>query len=104
MNKELFLQLIENNCDCKQACLDTAVNRGLQKAKNDRVDTRKILMLAFAFVLTFSMCFTLNTKPLKMAVDDYYLNWNKKMSGNIEILDDYLVEKISNIKKHLGGK
>jgi len=104
MNKELFLQLIENNCDCKQDYLDTAVNRGLQKAKNDRVDIKKILALAVAFVLTFSMCFTLNTKLLKMAVDDYYLNWNKTMSGNIEILDDYLVEKISNIKKHLGGK
>jgi len=104
MNKELFLQLIENNCDCKQDRLDTAVNRGLQKAKNDRVDTKKILTLAFAFVITFSMCFTLNTRPLKMAVDGYYLNWNKTMSGNIEILNDYLVEITSNIKKHLGGK
>jgi len=103
MNKELFLQLIENNCNCKHDCLDTAVNRGLQKAKNDRVDTKKMLTLAFAFVLTFSMCFIVNTKTLKMAVDDYYLNWNKTMSGNIEILDDYLIEKINNIKKHLGG-
>ena len=104
MNKELFLQLIESDCDCKQGCLDTAVNRGLQKATNDRIDTKKILTLAFAFILTFSMCFTLNTRPLKMAVDGYYLNWNKTMSGNIEILDDYLVEITSNIKKHLGGK
>ncbi|MDR0464364.1 MAG: hypothetical protein LBG94_04505 [Treponema sp.] len=104
MNKELFLQLIENNCDCKQDCLDTAINRGLQKAKNDRVDTKKILTLAVAFVLTFSMCFTVNTRPLKMAVDGYYVNWNKTMSGNIEILNDYLVEMTSNIKKHLGGK
>ena len=103
MNKELFLQLVENNCNCKQDCLDTAVNRGFKRAVDDRVDTKKILTLAVAFVLTFSMCFTLSTKPLKMAVDNYYLNWNKTMSGNIEILDDYLIEKINNIKKHLGG-
>jgi len=103
MNKELFLQLVENNCNCKQDRLDTAVNRGFKRAVDDRVDTKKILTLAVAFVLTFAMCFTVNTRSLKMAVEGYYLNWNKTMSGNIEILDDYLVEKISNIKKHLGG-
>jgi len=104
MNKELFLQLVENNCDSKQDRLDIAINKGLQRARNDRVDTRKILTLAVAFVLTFSMCFTVNTRPLKMAVEGYYLNWNKTMSGNIEILDSYLVNITSNIKKHLGGK
>jgi len=103
MNKELFLQLIENNCDCKQDCLDIAINRGLQKAKNDRVDTKKILTLAVAFILTFSMCFIVSIRPVKTAVEGYYLNWNKSMSGNIEILDSYLVKITSNIEKHLGG-
>jgi hypothetical protein len=103
MNKERFLQLIESDCNCNQDCLEIAVNRGYKRALDDRVDIKKILTLAVAFVLTFSMCFTVNTQPLKTAVDNYYLNWNKTMSGNIEILDDYLVEKISNIKKHLGG-
>jgi len=103
MNKELFLQLIENNCGYKQDHLDIAINKGLQKARNDRIDARKILMLTFAFVLTFSMCFIVNTRPLKMAIEDYYLNWNKTKASNIEILDSYLVEKISNIEKHLGG-
>jgi len=104
MNKERFLQLIESDCDCNQDCLEIAVNRGFKRAVDDRVDIKKILTLAVAFVLTFSMCFAVNTKPLKTVVESYYLNWNKTMSGNIEILDDYLVEKTSNIKKHLGGK
>ena len=103
MNKELFLQFVENNCNCKQDRLDIAINKGLQKAKNDRVDTRKILMLAFAFVLTFSMCFTVSIRPVKTAVEGYYLNWNKSMSGNIEIFDSYLVNITNNIVKHLGG-
>ena len=103
MNKDLFFQLIENNCDCKQDRLDFAVNKGLQKAINGRVDFKKILMLTAAFVLTFSMCFTVNIRPLKVAVEVYYMNWNKTMSGNMEILDGYMVNATSNIKKHLGG-
>jgi len=104
MNKELFLQLVESDCNCNQDSLEIAVDRGFKRAVDDRVDTKKILTLAFAFVFTFAMCFTVNTRPLKMAVEGYYLNWNKTMLGNIEIFDSYLVEKTNNIKKHLGGK
>jgi len=103
MNKELFLQLVDNNCDCKQESLDIAINRGLQRAKNDRVDAKKILSLTVAFVLTISLCFTVNLKPLKMVMEDYYLNWNKSMSDKIKILDGYIVNIASNIEKHLGG-
>ena len=104
MNKELFLQLIENNCDCKQDRLDIAVSRGLQRAVNYKIDAKKILILAVALVLAFSMCFTVNIRPVKTAVDGYYLNRNKTMSGNIKILDCYLVNIAGNIEKHLGGK
>jgi len=104
MNKDSFLRYVETDCDCEQDRLDTAVNRGLQRAIDDRVDAKKILMLTAVFVLTLSMCFTVNIRPLKMAVEEYYLNWNKTMSGNIEILDGYIVNLTDNIKKHLGGK
>ena len=104
MTKELFLQLIEKNCDCKQDRLDIAVSRGFQKAINDRVDTKKILMLAAAFVLTFAICFTVNIRPVRTAVEGYYLNWNKTMSGNMKILDSYLANITGNLEKHLGGK
>ena len=103
MNKEQFLQLIESDCNCNQDCLEIAVNRGFKRAVDDKVDTKKILTLAFAFVITFSMCFIVSIRPVKTAVEGYYLNWNKSKASNIEILDDYLVEKISNIEKHLGG-
>jgi len=103
MDKNLFLRYVEIDCDCEQKCLDIAVNRGFTRAVDDKVDTKKILTLATAFVLTFLMCFTVNIRPVKMAVEGYYLNWNKSMSGNIEILDSYLVNISSNIEKHLGG-
>ena len=103
MNKEQFLQLIESDCNCNQDCLEIAVNRGFKRAVDDKVDIKKILTLAVAFVITFSMCFIVSIRPVKTAVEGYYLNWNKSMSGNIEIFDSYLVNITNNIEKHLGG-
>ena len=99
-----FLRYVEETRDCEQNSLDIAVNRGIRMAGNDRFDARKLIKLAAACVFSFVMFIAVNSEPIRMAVDVYYLNWNKTMSGNIEILDDYLVEKTSNIKKHLGGK
>jgi len=104
MNKDSFLRYIENDRDCEQDRLDTAVNRGLHRAKNDRLDSKKMFMLAAACVFTFAMCITVNLKPLKMAVEGYYLNWNKTMSGSMEILDGYINDIAGNLKKNLGGE
>ena len=104
MNRDLFLEYVENNRDCEQERLDIAVNMGLNRAKNDRIDTRKMFMLVAACVFTFAMCINTNLKPLKMVVEDYYLNWNKTMLGNTIILDGYMSDMASNIKKNLGGE
>ena len=104
MNKDPFLRYIENDRECEQDRLGIAVNRGLQRAKNDRFDSKKMLMLAAACVFTFVMCITVNLKPLKMAVEGYYLNWNKTMSGSTEILDGYISDIAGNLKKNLGGE
>jgi hypothetical protein len=104
MNKDSFLQYVENNRDCEQDCLDIAVNRGLHRAKNDRVDSKKIFMLAVACAFTFAMCITVNLKPLKTAVEVYYLNLNKTMLGNTVILDGYMNDIVSILKKNLGGE
>ena len=103
MNKNSFLRYVEIDCNCEQDRLDIAVNRGFKRAVDDKVDTKKILTLATAFVLTFLMCFTVNIRPVKMAVEGYYLNWNKSMSGNIKILDGYIVNITDSIQEHLGG-
>jgi hypothetical protein len=104
MNKDSFLQYIGNDRDCEQDRLDIAVNRGLYRAKNDRLDTKKLFMLVAACVFTFVMCTTVNLKPLKTTVEGYYLSWNKTMSGNTEILDGYMSNIVSILQKNLGGE
>jgi hypothetical protein len=104
MNRNTFLQYVENSRDCEQDRLDIAVNRGINRAKNDRINSKKLLALAAACVFTFAMCTTVNLKPLKTAVEGYYLNWNKTMLDNTVILDGYMSNIASIVKKNLGGE
>ena len=104
MNKDLFLQYIETDCDCKQDHLDIAVNRGLQRAKNDRFAARKMIILAAACVFTFIMCFTVNLEPFENLVSEYYRNWHQNMPGCAEKLDSSIIDMASNIKRNLGGE
>ena len=103
MNEDLFLRYVENDCDCKQNRLDIAVNRGINRAKNDRFDTKKLLMLAAAGVFSFASCFTVNLKPFVIVAEEYCRNWNKTMPGNAEVLDGYIKDITVNVNKYLGG-
>ena len=104
MNKDSFIQYVKKDRDCDKDRLDGAVNKGLVRAKSERFDTKKLLMLAAASVFTLVMCFTINLRPVKMAVDDYYRSWDKIPPGNIEMLDGYLKELAVNVKRYLGGE
>jgi len=104
MNKDSFLRYVENNRDCAEDRLDEAVKKGLARAKNDRLDSRKLLMLAAASVFTVIMCFTVNLRPVKMAVNEYYRNWDKIPPGSVEVLDGYFKELAVNVKRYLGGE
>jgi len=104
MNKDLFFKHIENNRDCNQEQLDAAVTRGLQMAKNDRIDTKKIFMLAAASVFTFAICITINTMPVSTAVERYYQNRQRIMPGSSEVLSGYIKDITVNLEKYLGGE
>ena len=104
MNKDAFLRHIENSRDCGKERLDAAVSKGLARAKNERLDTRKLLMLAAASVFTLVMCVTVNLRPVKMAVEDYYRNWDKIPPGSVEVLDGYIKELAINVRRHFGGE
>jgi len=104
MNRDSFLRHIENSRDCEPARLDIAVNSGLRRAKNDRFDSKKLLMLAAASVFTFVMCITLNASPYEAAVEGYYQNRQKIMPGSAEALDGYIKDIASNFQKYLGGE
>jgi hypothetical protein len=104
MNKDSFLRYVEHNRDCDKDRLDGAVNKGLTRAKSERLDTKKLLMLAAASVFTVIICFTMNLQPVKMAVDEYYRNWDKIPPGSVEVLDGYIRELAINVKRYLGGE
>jgi len=104
MNKDSFLRYIENDRDCEQDRLDIAVNKGLNKAKNDKFDTKKLIMLAAASVFTFAICININLMPLSTVVERYYESRQKIMPGSSEILNDYIKDIVSNLEKYLGGE
>ena len=104
MNERSFNQYIEDNRDCDKDRLDGAVNKGLARAKSERFDTKKIMMLTAAGVFTIIMCFSVNLRPVKMAVDEYYRNWDKIPPGSVEVLDGYIKELAVTVKRYLGGE
>ena len=104
MNEDSFNQYVENDRDCEQDRLDEAVNKGLARAKGERLDSRKLLMLAAAGVFTVIMCFTVNLRPVKMAVDEYYRGEGKIPSGNVEVFNGYIKELADNVMRILGGE
>jgi hypothetical protein len=103
MNKESFLSYVENNRDCEERKLDAAVNRGLYKAKDDRTDFKKLLMLAAAGVFTLAVCFSVNLMPVKLAAEEYYQRRSAMMPGSSEALEGYINDINNTIKRYFGG-
>jgi len=104
MNKDVFLKCIEDSRDCNHTKLDDAVNRGLRRAKNDRVDAKKVFMLAAASVFTFVLCITINLMPYSTVVERYYQNRQKIMPGSSKILNGYIKDITAHLEKYAGGK
>jgi len=103
MNKESFLSYVENTRDCEESRLDAAVNTGLRKAKNERTDFRKVLMLAAACVFTIVMCFSVNLRPIRSSAEGYYRSRSAMMSDSSEMLDGYIKNIADTILFYLGG-
>jgi len=102
MNKDSFMQFIADNRDCEQFLLDAAISKGLYKAKNDKLDSKKFFMLAAACVLTFALCISVILTPLQAVSEIYYQNRHKVMPGSEEVLDGYLNAIASNFKRFIG--
>jgi len=104
MNRDLFLRHIEETRDCDEGSLDTAVKKGLYKAKNDRIDPKKMLRLAAACVITFTLCLTLNTEPFKIAAGEYNKQIKETMRGSSQVLAGYIDDLTGRILNLLGGE
>jgi len=103
MNDDSFLRHIENTRDCKMAALDEAVSKGIFRAKSDRLDSRKLIMLGAACVFVLAMCFTVNLNLFETLAEKYYRNWNYMMPGAAEALDGYIKDIAINAQKYFGG-
>ena len=103
MNDDAFLRHIESSRDCDQALLDNAVNKGLSRAKSERLDSGKLLRLAVACVFTLVICFTITLNPFESLTERYYQNWHKSMPGTAEALDGYINSIAHVFDKYLGG-
>ena len=104
MNKDAFSRFIADNRDCGQLQLDAAINKGLNKAKNDILDLKKFFLLAAACVFTFVMCMSLVLNPLEEVSEMYYQNRHKTMPGSAEVLDGYINDIVSNFNRFIGEK
>jgi hypothetical protein len=104
MNKESFLRHIEKHRDCGTAALDNAVNMGLRRAKNDRLDSGKLIRLAAACVFTLAVCFIVSVYPLESLADEYYRNWHAVRPGGAETLDGYINGLAEFFKIYAGGR
>jgi len=118
MNSDDFFRYIEKTRDCDPQQLDLALMKGIRRAKNDRalgaalrvpgpapqVQPKKIFLLAAASVFAFAACIIVNLAPVKLAVDRYYINWHSKMPDSSQILNGYVIDMASSLKKHLGGE
>ena len=103
MNKDSFLWHVKSNRDCDTTLLDNAVNKGLSRAKSERLDSGKLLKLAAACVFTLAMCFAATLKPFESLTEMYYQNWQKTMPGTVGALDDYINSIAYVLDKYLGG-
>ena len=102
-NKGSFFSYVENNRDCEETRLDDAICKGLRKAKNERTDFSKVLMLAAACVFTLAVCFSVNLRPIRSAADEYYQSRCAMMQGSSEVLDGYIKNIADTVVFYLGG-
>ena len=72
MNKQSFLQQIENSRNCDSLLLSMAVSRGVGKAKSDIVSLKKICALVIAAMLVALVLATMSRTPLRTFMADYF--------------------------------
>jgi len=103
MNSDSFLRHIENTRDCNKAALDEAVTQGIFRAKSNRLDSGKLIMLGAACVFVVAMCFTVNMNLFDALTEKYFQSRNHMMPGASQALDGYIKDIAVNAKKYFGG-
>ena len=103
MKNELFKKYVENTRDCDTALLDNAVKKGLNQAKSNALDYKKLFNLAAASAATAVLCYVLNMEPVRSAVTGFMQNSNPMTESGSEALHGYLMNFAYTITNYLGG-
>ena len=103
MNQEHFQKYVEQTRDCDAALLAAAVNKGIIRAKGDRLDVRKFIGLAAMCAVTAAMFFGANSELATAAASEFLPASGLVAEGNAEALYEYLSDLASTIIRYLGG-
>ena len=103
MDKETFIKHINKIRNCDAALLDNAIQKGVYKARHDRVDPRNLLRLSAACLVTATLCVALNLAPIKAATQKFLSSNGLITPESAEVFADYVNGFTNSIIKHLGG-
>jgi len=102
MSKELFEKYVDENRDCDIKLLDYAVQKGIRKAQDNRLDPRKFVNLAAALAIAFVTIITITATPIQTAAGNYFVNRNHPLQDSAEILDAGARQFMNNLLEFLG--
>lgn len=104
MTEEELARFAADTGGCEEAPLDAALRKGIFRAKNDRLDSRKLLRLAAACVVTAALCLGVKLGALQSVSGEYHRFRNESIPGGGEALSGYIKDMTENFTGYLGGR
>jgi hypothetical protein len=102
-NRESFVQYVERTRDCGAGLIDIAVQKGIHRAKSDRLDPRKLYRLAVACAVTAVLCLAVNLTPVKAAAEGLLRANSLVTHSGAVALQGRLNDAANTMHKYLGG-
>jgi hypothetical protein len=102
MNIDDFLKFIERTRDCDAMLLDIAVSKGLNRAKNDRLNHSRLIRLAAAVVVSAALCLMMYSELFSDAASGLLRGSNMMTQSDTETLGLYISDFLDTVIKYLG--
>ena len=105
-NSQKFQEFINKTRDCDAELLDSAVSKGIScaRAKDERLDFRKIFNLTAMYAAAAVMGFAVNLEPvISVIASELMPGRNIITQSGAEVLYGYLVDFVITAVKYLGG-
>ena len=103
MNEDLLKKYVESTRDCDSSLLESAVSKGLQRAKSGGMDYKRLLSLAAACAATIVLCVAMVSEPISTASAEIIRNNSRVTQSESEALYRYLTSVSTAAIQLLGG-